>query len=96
MRMSGFNLPSAWLPIAMSLTALAIVLTHIALFGTAREPDEGAAAHLFQLLIAGQIPFMAFFAIKWLPRDSRRFLPVIAVQLAAIVAAFAPVYYFHL
>jgi hypothetical protein len=31
------------------------------------EADEGTLAHLWQLL-AGQIPVLAFFAIKWLPR----------------------------
>ncbi len=37
---------SAFLPIAMSLLAVAVVLLHIALVGTARQPDEGTAAHL--------------------------------------------------
>jgi hypothetical protein len=36
--------PSAFLPIAMSLTALAVVLGHIAMYGVVREADEGAAA----------------------------------------------------
>jgi len=31
-----------------------------------READEGVAAHVFQLLMAGQIPIIAFFAFKWL------------------------------
>ena len=33
--------PSAFLPLGMSLIALAIVIAHVALFGTAREADEG-------------------------------------------------------
>ena len=41
--------PSAFIPVAMSLVALAIVLGHVAMFGAAREADEGAAAHLWQL-----------------------------------------------
>lgn len=48
--------PSAFLPITMSLFAVAVVVTHIVLFGTARQPDESAAAHLWQLLMAGQLP----------------------------------------
>ncbi|HEX8927211.1 MAG TPA: hypothetical protein VF786_15535 [Terriglobales bacterium] len=90
------KLPSAWLPIAMSLTALAIVVGHITLFGTAREPDESTAAHLFQLLMAAQVPAIAFFAIKWLPRDTRHALPIFALQIAAVLAALAPVFYFNL
>src|SRR6266581_2888958 len=60
--------PSAFLPLAMSLAALATVLLHLARFGVVREPDEGAAAHIWQLLMAAQIPIIGFFAIKWLPR----------------------------
>jgi hypothetical protein len=76
----------------MSLAALATVIVHVALFGTAREADEGAAAHIWQLLMAGQVPFIAFFAVKWLPRTPRLALPVLALQAAAVLAALAPVY----
>jgi hypothetical protein len=88
--------PSAYLPVAMSLLALAIVLTHIALYGPAREADEGAAAHLWQLLMAGQLPILLFFAIRWLPRAPRQSLPILALQATAILAALAPVYLLHL
>jgi hypothetical protein len=84
--------PSAFLPVAMSLGALAVVLVHVALFGTAREPDEGTAAHLWQLLMAGQVPIVAFFAVTWLPRAPREALRVLALQLVAGLAALAPVY----
>lgn len=87
---------SAWLPIAMSCTALLIVLIHIALFGTAREADEGTAAHLFQILIAGQLPFIAFFVLKWLPRDPKHGLLIVALHVAAALVALAPVYYLGL
>src|SRR5579862_7343434 len=70
---------SALIPIAMSLTALAVVLYHTAVFGAAREADEGAAAHIWQLLMAGQVPIVAFYAIKWLPRAPRGTLKVLGV-----------------
>jgi hypothetical protein len=54
--------PTGFLPIAMSLTALAIVLGHIAFFGTAREADEGTDALIWQLLMAGQLPVLLLFA----------------------------------
>ena len=60
--------PSAFLPVAMSFVALATVLVHVAIFGVAREADEGTAAHVWQMLMSAQIPIVAFFAIKWLPR----------------------------
>jgi len=92
MNVSLLKQPSAYLPVAMSLTALAIVLAHVALFGAAREADEGTAAHLWQLLMAAQLPVIAFFAIRWLPREPRRALPVLALQVVAVLAALSPVF----
>ena len=88
--------PSAFLPLAMSLTALAVVLSHVAMFGVAREADEGAAAHIWQLLMAGQMPVLAFFAIKWLPRAPRQTLLVLAMQAGAALASMAPVFFLKL
>jgi len=88
--------PSAFLPMAMSLAALLTVLVHVARFGAAREADEGAAAHIFQLLLMAQLPIVAFFAIKWLPRQPRQALQVLALQAGAGLAALAPVYYLGL
>jgi hypothetical protein len=84
--------PSAFLPIVMSLAALAIVLLHIILVGTARQPDEGMAAHLWQILMALQIPVIVFFAIKWLPQTPKQAIIVIAIQACAAVTALAPVF----
>ncbi len=84
--------PSAFLPPLMSLAALATLAVYVALFGVARQPDEGTAAHLWQLLMAGQLPIIAFFAIKWLPRQPGRTLAVLAIQAVAALAALAPVY----
>lgn len=64
--------PSAFLPLAMSCAALALVVGLVALFGLVRQEDEGAAARLFQLLLVAQLPIIAFFAITWLPRAPRR------------------------
>jgi hypothetical protein len=80
----------------MSLTALAVVVVHIAVFGTAREADEGAVAHIWQLLMAGQIPVLAFFAFKWLPRDPKPALYVLALQAGAALASLTPVYLLNL
>jgi hypothetical protein len=96
MNIPSIKQPSAFLPLAMSLTALGIVLGHIALYGVARVADEGAAAHLWQILMAGQIPLVAFFAIKWLPQAPKRALYILALQVGAALAAMAPVYILHL
>jgi hypothetical protein len=96
MNVSPLKQPSALLPIAMSIAALAVVLGHIAIFGVAREADEGTAAHLWQLLMAGQLPAMGYFALKWLPQAPGQALRVLGLQVVAAVAACAPVYWFKL
>ena len=90
------KLPSALLPPAMSFAALAVVLVHVAAFGVVHEADEGTAAHIWQLLMAGQVPVVAFFAGNWLPRTPRRALQVLALQGGAALAALAPVYFLNL
>ena len=59
----------------------------------ARETDEGAAAHIWQLLMAGQVPIVAFHAVKGLPRAPGTALRILAVQAGAALAALAPVYW---
>jgi hypothetical protein len=88
--------PSAFLPVAMSFAALVLVLGNIAIFGVVHEADEGTTAHIFQLLIAGQVPIVTFFAIKWLPQTPKQALQVLALQAGAGLAALAPVFFFHL
>jgi hypothetical protein len=87
--------PSAYLPLAMSAAALALVLGHAAIFGVARQPDEGTAAHLWQLLLAGQLPVVLYFSVRWLPAAPRQAVPVLALQIAAALAAMFPVWWFQ-
>ena len=96
MNISTMKKPSAWLPLTMSFAALTLVLGHVALFGAAREADEGTAAHIWQLLMATQLPIVAFFAIKWLPRTPKQALLVLALQAGAALAALAPVFFLNL
>jgi hypothetical protein len=93
--------PSAFLPVAMSLIALAMVgctvmfdVLHTG--GVVHEADEGTVAHLWQILMAGQIPVILFFAIKWLPRTPRRAVGVLALQAGAVLASMAPVFFLGL
>lgn len=87
--------PSALIPLAMSVAALATVIGYAALFGIARQADEGTAAHVWQLLMVGQVPVIAFFAIKWLPTEPRQALLVLALQVGAALAAMFPVWWFQ-
>lgn len=79
----------------MSLAALALVLGHVALYGTVRQADEGASARIYQLLMAAQIPVIGFFAIEWLARAPRQALAVLALQGAAVLLALATLFFFE-
>ena len=95
MNTATMRLPSAVAPLVMSLAALALVLGQIVTAGTAPQADEGAAAHLWQLLMAGQLPVVMYFAARWLPQRPRQALPVLALHVGAVLAALAPGYLLH-
>jgi hypothetical protein len=51
---------------------------------------------VWQLLMAGQAPVIAFYAIKWLPREPKRAMGVLGMQIGAALAAALPVYWLGL
>ena len=75
--------PSAWIPLAMSLFALAFILGYVAIFGIVRQPDEGTPARIFQLIMLAQLPIAAYFALKWLPKRPVQALLVLGLQAGA-------------
>jgi hypothetical protein len=85
----------------MSLAALATVLLGLA-FGanatppTGVRPDEGTAAHVFQLLIVAQLPFITIFAIRWLRASVKSAVQVLLLQATAALDALTPVFLIHL
>ena len=87
--------PSGFIPIAMSVMALSIVLGYAAMFGVARQTDEGVAAHMWQLLMAGQLPMIAFFAFNWFPIQPKQASLVAALQIGAALVAMFPVWWFR-
>lgn len=83
-------------PLLLSGAAFLLALT-AGLTGWERNlPDEGAAAHLFQLLIAAQVPVILLFlwtADRTHPGSIGKWL---ALDVAAIALAFVPVALFRL
>lgn len=77
------------------VNAWPIVLFHLAFVGTAPQADEGTEAHLWQLLMAGQVPIVASFVFTELARDSGSRVRVLGMQLIAALAALVPVYLLH-
>lgn len=84
--------PSAIVPVIMSVGALAVVLIAVLTGGVKPRPDEYAAAHIWQLLMVGQLPFLGWFALRWLRRDFRSAVPVVGLQILAFGLALLPVW----
>jgi len=84
--------PSAFVPLAMSGLALLTIAVALTVQGVQRQPDEGAAAHIWQLLMAGQLPVIVFFAVRWIPKSPRQGLAVLGLQLLLVLCAMAPVF----
>jgi hypothetical protein len=85
--------PSAYVPLAMSLAALTLVLGHAAVYGVVHEVDEGTAAHVWQILMAAQLPIVAYFLLKWLPGRLRESLQILLLLAGTWLANFAAVYW---
>ena len=83
--------PSAWIPLAMSLVALAMILGYVAMFGIVHNQDEGTPAHIFQLIMLAQLPIAGYFAVKWLPKQPKQSLIVLALQAVAWIIPIATI-----
>ena len=76
----------------MSLFALVLVGVDISSHGMRPERDEGALAHLYQMLVVGQVPIISFFVFRWLRRAPLQGLRVVVAQAFALAAALVPVH----
>jgi len=78
-------------PQLMSLLALAICA--VGWIGVVRDPpgDEGALAHIYQLIMVGQIPVMVIFFATATRRGLRQNFPVFGSQIGLWIAALAAV-----
>lgn len=81
----------AWIPLALSLAGLVMVVVHALIFGVLHEADEGTAAHLFQLLMLLQVPFVLWHLMRFLPVDRARALGVVGMQAALAIVAMSAV-----
>ncbi len=85
--------PMALLAIGVPAAALCVVLGHVALYGLAHEADEGAAAHMWQLLMVAEAALVVVFTRRWLPRARTAALRVLAVVAGVMLANMAAVYF---
>lgn len=81
---------------AMSFAAFLLVLLAATAGWGQNAKDEGAAAHIFQLLVVVQLPFILAFLTTADWSRFTRIAAVLSMQAIALVLAFAPVAYFNL
>jgi hypothetical protein len=96
MTRTQINKWSGLVPVAMSLAALGIVLAVVTTGWERHLQDEGAAAHLFQLLIAGEIPIVLLFLLTADRARPGPLMRMVAIQAVAIGAALGSLAFFHL
>ncbi len=89
--------PSAWIPLGMSASALLLVLGYVGLFGVQKSTgDESAVARLFQFLLAGQVPIVGYFGVKWFPKHQKQALQIIAAQILAALILFLTIFFLEM
>ncbi|MBE0671632.1 MAG: hypothetical protein IH588_13680 [Anaerolineales bacterium] len=92
---SLFKQPTAWIPLAMSFVALAMILGYVAMFGIVHNKDEGAPAHIFQLIMVAQLPIAAFFGLSWITKKPKETLVVLVMQAIAWIIPILTVMWFE-
>jgi hypothetical protein len=83
-------------PIVLSLMAFCLVIAAVLNGWEKGYADEGAVAHIFQLLIVAEVPFILAFLATADWKRVLRVVGLVALQGAALVLALAPVAYFRL
>jgi hypothetical protein len=84
------NRVSGKVVIVLSLTVLFAVLSG---YTQPRQPDEGAAAHIFQLSIVALVPMILVFLATADWRQPLRSARPLAFPAAALVLAFGALYF---
>ncbi len=90
MRGQRMNRASGKVLIVLSLTALLAVLTG---YAQPPQPDEGTAAHIFQLSIAALVLTILFFLATADWRQPSRSMRPLAFPAAVLILAFGALYY---
>ncbi len=87
---------AAVLPPILSLLASGLVLVAVTTGWERNLKDEGAAAHLFQILIVLQVPLIVAFLVSADWKAYRHVLNVLLLQIAALALPLGLVAYFRL
>ncbi len=91
MNRQKINRISGVVPIVLSLLACGVVTIAVLTGWDKGYADEGSAAHIFQLLIVAEVPFILIFVVTAEWKRVVRVAGLIGIQAAALVLAVAPV-----
>ena len=91
MTQTRVNRISAWVPLLCSAFAFAIVMANI-VARVPPQPDENTSAHLWQLLMVAQLPFILLFVATSDWARWRKPAALLLLQALGIVAAALPVW----
>ena len=91
MTQARVNRLSFVIPLVLSALAFLLVMANI-IAAVPPQPDENASAHIWQLLMALQLPLIILFLIT---ADWRSWSPswLFAAQVGAMIIACAPVWF---
>lgn len=86
------NAWSGWVPVAMSAAAIALLVLALTTgWGKGPPGDEGAAAHLWQLLVGLQVPLILVFLATANWRRPLGIFAILGLQVLGLLVAMAPV-----
>ena len=96
MTRQDLNRLSGIAPVILSLLGFAIILVVVTTGWERHLPDEGAAAHLFQLLVVAQVPLFLLFlwTADWTRK--RTIVAFLVCQAAALLLALGSLAFFRL
>jgi hypothetical protein len=77
--------------VLMAAAALLVVIGHALAYGLHHEADEGAAAHVFQLLIAAQAPVLGYFVLRYVRHAPARHAGTLALWATLCCSSFVAV-----
>ena len=86
------NRVTGFAPVAMSIAAYFLVLAAVATRWQVDQPDEGTAAHLFQLWVAAQVPIVLVYLASAAWKRPWAILRTLLIQAAAVGIAFSAVF----
>jgi hypothetical protein len=92
MQQQRLNRIAGMAPIAMSIIAYLLILTVVATQWERDQTDEGAGAHLFWLLVAGQVPIVLVYLASADWSRFGRIVRTLLFQALALVIAFGAVF----